>query len=104
MRPQSDFSGKGDRFPSVSTPENVWAIGTGVAASPEDVASAHSLVKRLLPNGSGTPVLYGGSVKPGNASSLAAIDGVDGFLIGGASLKPEDYTAIIRAFIDSKGC
>jgi len=80
--------------------EPVWAIGTGVAATPKDVKEAHFLIKRFLADEgySSVPVLYGGSVKPGNAASLAEINLVDGFLIGGASLKPDDFGAILRAF------
>ncbi len=80
--------------------EPVWAIGTGVAATPKDVKEAHFLIKRFLADeGFGEiPVLYGGSVKPGNAASLAEINLVDGFLIGGASLKPDDFGAVLRAF------
>jgi triosephosphate isomerase len=80
--------------------EPVWAIGTGVAATAKDVKEAHFLIKRVLTEESygSVPVLYGGSVKPGNAASLAEIGLVDGFLIGGASLKPDDFGAILRAF------
>ena len=84
--------------------EPVWAIGTGVAAEPEDVEKAHTLVKGLLADkGFGeTPVLYGGSVKPGNAATLGAIDKVDGFLVGGASLKADDFSAILKGFLEAK--
>ena len=84
--------------------EPVWAIGTGVAASPDDAAQAHVLVKRLLA-GFGfteTPVLYGGSVNAGNAATLAAEDNVDGFLVGGASLKGADLSAIVSGFAQGK--
>ncbi len=85
--------------------EPVWAIGTGVAATPQDVEGAHRCIKGLLA-GLGfpdAPVLYGGSVKAGNAEDLASIDGVDGFLVGGASLKVGDFDGVIRGFIQGKG-
>ncbi|MDJ0835921.1 MAG: triose-phosphate isomerase [Acidobacteriota bacterium] len=84
--------------------EPVWAIGTGVAATPKDVKEAHFLIKRLLSSsGFGeTPVLYGGSVKPKNAKSLAEIGQLDGFLVGGASLKPDDFQGIVTEFSAGK--
>jgi triosephosphate isomerase len=78
--------------------EPVWAIGTGVVASVEEVAEAHSWVREeLTAVGIGAdppPILYGGSVDPKNAGPLAATPGVDGFLVGGASLKAESFLAI----------
>jgi len=84
--------------------EPVWAIGTGVAAKPEDVRDAHDRIKSMLTSQGfhQTPVLYGGSVKPGNAHELALINGVDGFLVGGASLKCADFQGIINGFISGK--
>ena len=82
--------------------EPVWAIGTGVAATPEDVAGAHANIKEMLAKkgfSNDTAILYGGSVKGANAAELAAIDNVDGFLVGGASLKPQDFLAIIKGFV-----
>ncbi len=73
--------------------EPVWAIGTGRTASPEQVSEAHAFIKMLLD----VPVLYGGSVKPDNAAELLSQDGVDGALVGGASLKVESFEAICRA-------
>jgi triosephosphate isomerase len=73
--------------------EPVWAIGTGKTASPEQGREAHAFVKSLLP----VPVLYGGSVKPDNAAELLAQEGIDGALVGGASLEVESFTAICRA-------
>ncbi|CAM2066475.1 triose-phosphate isomerase [Sulfidibacter corallicola] len=84
--------------------EPVWAIGTGIAAEPEDVADAHTRIKAHLA-GLGftqTPVLYGGSVKPANAAALATLKNVDGFLVGGASLKASDFDAIRSAFVSGK--
>ncbi|HET7759835.1 MAG TPA: triose-phosphate isomerase [Gaiellaceae bacterium] len=73
--------------------EPVWAIGTGKTATPDQAREAHAFVKSLLD----VPVLYGGSVKPDNAEELLAEDGVDGALVGGASLDVESFTAICRA-------
>jgi triosephosphate isomerase len=73
--------------------EPVWAIGTGRTASPEQAREAHAFIKNLLD----VPVLYGGSVKPDNAAELLAQDGIDGALVGGASLEVESFTAICRA-------
>jgi triosephosphate isomerase len=82
--------------------EPVWAIGTGVVASAEEVAEAHGWVREELAAagrgmpGDPVPILYGGSVDPKNAGPLAAVPGVDGFLVGGASLKTEPFLEIGR--------
>jgi triosephosphate isomerase (TIM) len=73
--------------------EPVWAIGTGKTATPEMAHRAHEVVKGILD----VPVLYGGSVKPGNAAELLAPHTVDGALVGGASLDLDSFTAICRA-------
>jgi triosephosphate isomerase (TIM) len=73
--------------------EPVWAIGTGLTATPDQVREAHAFIKSLLD----VPVLYGGSVKPDNAAELLSQDGVDGALVGGASLEVESFEAICRA-------
>jgi triosephosphate isomerase len=77
--------------------EPVWAIGTGKNATPVEVREAHvaieGFVKPHLANGTFS-ILYGGSVKPANAGELAAIDEVDGFLVGGASLAAETFLGI----------
>jgi triosephosphate isomerase (TIM) len=73
--------------------EPVWAIGTGKTATPAQARDAHAFIKGLLD----VPVLYGGSVKPENAVELLAQEGIDGALIGGASLDVESFTAICRA-------
>jgi triosephosphate isomerase len=73
--------------------EPVWAIGTGQTATPEIARAAHAFIKGLLD----APVLYGGSVKPDNAAELLAQDGIDGALVGGASLEVESFTAICQA-------
>ncbi|MCB1681598.1 MAG: triose-phosphate isomerase [Rhodospirillales bacterium] len=85
--------------------EPVWAIGTGKTAKAEDVAAMHALIREKLSGRSGssqTPrILYGGSMKPENAAELLATPNVDGGLIGGASLKAEQFLAIGRAVRDS---
>lgn len=73
--------------------EPVWAIGTGKTATPEIAQEAHALIKSVLD----VPVLYGGSVKPDNASILLSQPDVDGALVGGASLELESFIAICRA-------
>jgi triosephosphate isomerase (TIM) len=73
--------------------EPVWAIGTGKTATPAIAQEAHAFVKSLLD----VPVLYGGSVKPENASELCAQPDIDGALVGGASLDLESFAAICRA-------
>jgi triosephosphate isomerase (TIM) len=70
--------------------EPVWAIGTGRTATPEIAQDAHEFIKSLLD----APVLYGGSVKPDNAAGLFAQPGVDGALVGGASLDVDSFRAI----------
>ena len=80
--------------------EPVWAIGTGVTANANQVESAHSsvrnILKELYPESATIHVLYGGSVKLGNAEELIQIPGVNGFLIGGASLDVESFASITR--------
>ncbi len=84
--------------------EPVWAIGTGETATPETAQEAHVFLRRLVAEerspvaARGALVLYGGSVTPENAAALAAQPDVDGFLVGGASLDPERFLAIIAAF------
>ena len=70
--------------------EPVWAIGTGLTATPEIAGEAHAFIKSLL----GAPVLYGGSVKPDNAGALLGQRDVDGALVGGASLEVDSFKAI----------
>jgi triosephosphate isomerase len=72
--------------------EPVWAIGTGQTATADQAREAHAFIKGLLD----VPVLYGGSVKPDNAEELLAQEGVDGALVGGASLDVESFTSLCR--------
>lgn len=85
--------------------EPVWAIGTGLTASPEDVAEVHGEIRRALGRrfggeGDRMRILYGGSVKPQNARELLAVADVDGALVGGASLKAADFLGIVAAYRD----
>lgn len=82
--------------------EPVWAIGTGETATPGDASEAHALLRNRLvgrgvPGGGDMPILYGGSVKPGNATELLGAPDVGGVLVGGASLDPAGFAAIARA-------
>ncbi len=81
--------------------EPVWAIGTGVTASPEQAQEVHAFIRQLLANNNyhvaqQTPILYGGSMNATNAKELIACADIDGGLIGGASLKLEDFLQICR--------
>jgi len=83
--------------------EPVWAIGTGLTPTPADVAEVHrfirgKLAERFGAEGQGMRVLYGGSVKPSNARELLRIEDVDGALVGGASLKADDFLGIAAAY------
>lgn len=75
--------------------EPVWAIGTGKVATPEQVEEAHTLLRKQV--GDKVPILYGGSVKSDNSAQLAALNNVNGFLIGGASLKVDEFLKIYRS-------
>lgn len=75
--------------------EPIWAIGSGISASEDQVLEAHEAIANWLrENRQPAPVLYGGSVKPETAAGLASLDHVDGFLIGGASLNPLSFDSI----------
>lgn len=82
--------------------EPIWAIGTGVTPTPQDVAEMHGFLRRRLaarlPHGDQVRILYGGSVKPANAAELLHLPAVDGALVGGASLKAEEFLAIAAAY------
>jgi triosephosphate isomerase len=83
--------------------EPVWAIGTGVTPTPTDVAEVHDFIRKRLTGrygaaGEGMRILYGGSVKPANAKELMAVANVDGALVGGASLKADDFLGIAGAY------
>ena len=86
--------------------EPVWAIGTGKVPTLEQIGEVHDdirsrLTARFGDEGDGMRVLYGGSVKPGNAAEIFAVSNVDGALVGGASLKAEDFGGIIAALAES---
>ena len=76
-----------------------WAIGAGITPTADDIAAAHQLIADTLDrmNLGGTPVLYGASVKGNNAAEIMSIAHVDGVLVGGASLKPDDFIPIITS-------
>ena len=83
--------------------EPVWAIGTGLTPTASDVAAMHAFIRaqllHLLPaSGAGLRILYGGSVKPGNAGELMGIANVDGALVGGASLTCQDFMGIAGVY------
>jgi len=83
--------------------EPVWAIGTGLTATPQQAQETHSFIRKLLGQmydsqlADSVRILYGGSVKPGNASDLCRQQDIDGALVGGASLNADDFLAIIKA-------
>ena len=83
--------------------EPVWAIGTGKTATPDDANNVHSFIRNLIKElydekvAEDMQILYGGSMKPGNAAELLGMEHIDGGLIGGASLKSEDFLAIYNA-------
>ena len=83
--------------------EPVWAIGTGLVPSEAEITEVHAHLRAELSArfgaiaADGMRLLYGGSVKPGNAATIFALPGVDGVLAGGASLKADDFSAIIAA-------
>lgn len=86
--------------PIIIAYEPVWAIGTGEVATPEQAQEAHAFVRKTLKDITGSDrfsILYGGSVKPENAMDLISKPDIDGFLVGGASLKPESFAEICKA-------
>jgi len=88
--------------PIVVAYEPVWAIGTGKTATPEMAVDAHKIIRHEVARLLGADVaaamriLYGGSVKPDNATALISQEEIDGALVGGASLKPESFAAIVK--------
>ena len=89
-------------LPDTASPENlivayelVWAIGTGLTPTMADIAEMHAAIRARIP--SGTRIVYGGSVNPKNAAEILALEEVDGALVGGASLKADDFWAIAQA-------
>jgi triosephosphate isomerase len=102
----------GGSVPDAATPANaviayepVWAIGTGLTPTVADVEEVHGTIRRTLVDrfGAGAGairVVYGGSVKPDNAASLLGAADVDGALVGGASLKAQDFLAITKTYLD----
>ena len=92
-----------DRLPDVVIAyEPIWAIGTGLTATPEQAQEAIAFVRALVADRSRdaaarVPILYGGSVKPGNAADIIAEPDVDGALVGGASLDPDDFARIVAS-------
>jgi len=86
--------------------EPVWAIGTGKTATPDDANNVHQFIRNLIKElyndeiAENMRILYGGSVKPGNAADLFAMEHIDGGLVGGASLKADDFLAIYQAGVE----
>ncbi|BBB23380.1 triosephosphate isomerase [Abyssogena phaseoliformis symbiont OG214] len=82
--------------------EPVWAIGTGVTATPQQAQDTHAFIRSMLAKHDAdiaqtTPILYGGSMNPSNAAELLNCEDIDGGLIGGASLKAQDFLQICKA-------
>jgi len=82
--------------------EPIWAIGTGKTATPQMAGDAHAIIRDEVAQAVGQPaadamrILYGGSVKPDNAHNLMSQPEIDGALVGGASLDPKSFTAIVK--------
>lgn len=99
----------GKETPFLLAYEPVWAIGTGETATPGDADEAHGLLRERMRRELGpersaeVSILYGGSVKPGNARELLRMPQVDGVLVGGASLDPASFSAIVEAAIGDSG-
>ena len=98
-----DTTGPGSFAAAVLAYEPVWAIGTGLTATSEQAQEVHCFVRQLLAKmyseqlSQEIRIQYGGSVKPANAAELMAQEDVDGLLVGGASLKADDFLEIIQA-------
>jgi len=103
-----ELSGAGALEQGVIAYEPVWAIGTGRNATPEQAQEVHAFIRARIGSrdariAAATRILYGGSVKAGNAAELFAMPDVDGGLIGGASLKADEFLAILAAARTSDG-
>jgi triosephosphate isomerase len=104
---ESGFAGLGAEKVSAITIayEPVWAIGTGLTATPEQAQEVHAFIRDLIGKIYGSElaseirILYGGSVKPENAAALMDQEDIDGLLVGGASLKADDFLAIVEAAV-----
>ena len=104
LRPVLDLVGAEGFASAVVAYEPVWAIGTGLTASPQQAQDVHAFIRSEVASrdakiGNSLPILYGGSVKPANAAELFSQPDVDGGLIGGASLVAADFMAIVAAAV-----
>ncbi len=98
LREVVDYCGLDLMVKGVIAYEPVWAIGTGKSATPELAQDVHSYIREVLgPEGDSIRILYGGSVKPETAEGLFGQKDIDGALVGGASLKAQDFVGICRA-------
>ncbi len=98
VRAQLDRSVPDDVSEAVIAYEPVWAIGTGLTPTPSDVSEMHAAMREWLGCRHGVRLLYGGSVNPANAGELLTVENVDGALVGGASLKAEEFLAIAAVY------
>ncbi|MBU3070568.1 triose-phosphate isomerase [Aestuariicella sp. G3-2] len=93
-----DLAGRNAVASAVVAYEPVWAIGTGLTATPEQAQEVHAYIREQLGSiGAGVRILYGGSVKPANAEELFSQNDIDGALVGGASLNSDDFYSICQA-------
>jgi triosephosphate isomerase len=104
LQPLFELGGAGVFDGAVIAYEPVWAIGTGLTPTPADVAEMHRFIREYLSArysaaGTGIRILYGGSVKPSNAAELLHVADVNGALVGGASLKADDFLGIAQAYL-----
>ena len=77
--------------------EPIWAIGTGLTATLQEIQTIHKFIKNEIKNFENFKVLYGGSVKSDNSKEIMNLESVDGVLVGGASLKPDDFIKILKS-------